>query len=68
MMATVAELQADLEKLKAMRRSGMLRMRFEDREITVRSDAELRAAIDAIERELDDGRPRNVYFRTTKGW
>ena len=67
-MATPAELQAALEALKAVRRSGNLRVEVEGRSVMYRSDAEIQAAISAIEAELGGLSPRNVVCRSNKGW
>jgi hypothetical protein len=70
-MTDISTLLADLEKLKAARRTGTRRVRFEDYEIEYRSDAELTAAIRALEAEVLGGAGvRNVVIRspTNKGW
>jgi hypothetical protein len=69
-MATdINTLLADLERLKAARRSGTLKIRFEDHEVTYRSDVELAAEIQALEAEVLGGSgPRNVVVRAKKGW
>jgi hypothetical protein len=58
-----------LAKLKAARASGVLRVRYGEREITYRSDAELAAAIAAIEEELTP-KIKTVVVRplASKGW
>jgi hypothetical protein len=66
-MADIAQLTADLEALKELRRTGALRIRINEREVVFRSDAELVAAIAAIEEELSP-RPRAVVIRSSKGW
>jgi hypothetical protein len=70
-MADLA-LTLQLEALKSARRTGALRVRFADREVTYRSDTELKAQIAALESELAAAegtpRPRNVVIRSTKGW
>ncbi len=69
-MADLAMLQADLEKLKSSHRSGALKTRFGDREVTFRSEAELRAQISALENEiasLSGSAVRNINIRS-KGW
>lgn len=67
-MATLAELQADLEALRARRRTGAQRINAETREVAFRSDAELAAAIASIEEQIKGSVPRNVIVRATKGW
>lgn len=71
-MTDVAALQAQLEALKSARRSGVLKSRFSDREVTYRSDTELGRAISALENEIAvaQGTPRatTVTIRSNKGW
>jgi hypothetical protein len=67
-MTELATLLADLESLKEARRSGVLKVRFDEREVTFRSDAEIAAQIAAIETEISGSGPRNVMVRSTKGW
>ena len=67
-MADIAKVVADLEKLKAARRSGVLRIRQDDREVLYRSDAEIAAAIAALEAELGTSTPRTIAVRSEKGW
>jgi hypothetical protein len=61
-----------MERIPAqnMRASGVLRTRIGEREVYFKSDAELLAAISALETELNPGRPRNVMVRpvSNKGW
>ena len=59
-----------LAELRAARGAGILHVRFGEREVWYRSDAELVAAIAALEAELNPTRPRNVMVRpvTQKGW
>lgn len=72
-MATAAELQARLEKLREVRANGVRTTRFGEDEVTFRSDAELAAAIADLERQLAEtttGRtlPRIINIRSNKGW
>jgi hypothetical protein len=68
-MATLEKLTADLEKLKAARRSGVLRLRLDDREVFYRDDAELARQIAALETEIGtSSTPRTIAMRSTKGW
>ena len=73
-MATLAELQADLENLKTARRTGALKITFGGREITYRSDRELATAISSTEAEINAAqgapRSRNVVLRSVpyRGW
>ena len=75
-MATAEELRADLETLKAARRSGARIITFghgpSSRTVEYRSDAQLAAAIAAAEQELANAtgaRPvRGFVVRGEKGW
>lgn len=68
-MATEMELRAQLTKLKAARRSGLKRVRFGEREMEYRSDADMAKAIRDIEDEIDEllncGRKRSRRYLTT---
>jgi hypothetical protein len=71
-MATQEQLTAQLEALKKARRSGLRRVRFGDREMEYRSEAEFAAAIRDLENEISaaDGAPRRrryFYPMTSKG-
>jgi len=69
-VARAAEARDQLAELKNMRASGVLRTRIGEREVLFRTDAELLAAIAALEAELNPQRPRNVMCRpvSNKGW
>jgi uncharacterized small protein (DUF1192 family) len=71
-MTDLATLKARLDLLKTARASGARRTRFEDFETEYRSDAELLAAITALQDEIDrlegSARPRAVLVRAQKGW
>jgi len=73
-VATLAELQAQLEAVKAARRSGVRETQFGERRTVFRSDRELTAAISALEDEIaalqGTGRVRNVVLRLPpdRGW
>lgn len=71
-MATQIELTAALEALKKARRSGLRRVRYGDREMEYKSDADMRAAISDLEEELAHaagfpGRRRSFFSSTRKG-
>jgi hypothetical protein len=71
-MPTQEKLNAQLEALKKARRSGLRRVRFGDREMEYRSDADLAAAIRDLENEISatEGAPRRrryFYPMTSKG-
>jgi hypothetical protein len=59
-----------LAELKGLRGSGVLHTKFGEREVWFRSDAEIVAAIAALEAQLNPTRPRSVMCRpaTRKGW
>jgi hypothetical protein len=69
-VARAAEARDQLAELKTMRSSGVLRTRIGEREVYFKSDAELLAAIAALETELNPKRPKNVMCRpvSNKGW
>jgi hypothetical protein len=70
-MTAIATLLADLERLKSARRLGVRRVEFEDFVCEYKSDAEMTAAIRAIEAEVLGGAGvRNTVFRSpdNKGW
>lgn len=69
-MADTATLESRLSELLALRQSGEMRVKFRDREVEYRSDAELAAAIADLERRLAEARGsrvRTVRFSTSKG-
>lgn len=71
-MASVAEMEARLEALKAARASGVRKIDYEGASVEYRSDAELRRAIQDLTEELrtaQSGQPRRtVTVRMKKGW
>jgi hypothetical protein len=72
-MATLTELQAQLEQLKRARNSGVLSIRKGDDSTTFRSLAEMNQAIAALEGEIAQasgttGRVRMVRFNDRSGW
>jgi hypothetical protein len=70
-MATVAELEARLETLKAQRDSAVARVSYDGRMVEYRGTAEINSAIAELERELQvlDGKPpvRQIRVYTSKG-
>jgi hypothetical protein len=70
-MATVAELEARLEALKAQRDSVVARVSYDGRSVEYRGAAEINAAIADVERELQalQGRTpvRQIRVYTSKG-
>ncbi len=71
-MATEAELTAQRDALKKARRSGLRRVRYGDREMEYKSDADMAAAIRDLEREIADTvgaqhRRRSFFTTTCKG-
>lgn len=74
MARDAATIQSELDQLRAVRGGGEHRVRFADREVWYRSDAELRSAIAALEAELKQATgspsPRSVIVRAApyKGW
>ena len=65
---TVPDLAAELEALKSARRSGVLSVRFADREVTYRSDRELQQQIAALQGQLGIQGPRLAVVRSSKGY
>lgn len=67
-------IQIELENLRSIRAGGVHSIREGDREVAHRSDAEIVAAIRALEAELAKAvgatQPQNVIIRTApaKGW
>ena len=70
-MATVAELEARLEALKAQRDSAVARVSYDGRSVEYRGTAEINAAIAELERELQllQGKVpvRQIRIYTSKG-
>ena len=71
-MATVAELEARLEALKAQRDSAVARISYDGRSVEYRGTAEIARAIAELERELRalQGTPRVRQIRvySSKGY
>lgn len=59
---TTEEKQELLRELREARYSGVLRVKFRERDVTYRSDAELKKAISDLEAELNPKSKRNVGF------
>ena len=70
-MATVAELEARLEALRAQRDSVVARVSYDGRSVEYRGTAEISSAIAELERELSalQGKPpvRQIRVYTSKG-
>jgi hypothetical protein len=70
-MATVPELQARLEALKAQRDSAVARVAYDGRMVEYRGTAEINSAIAELERELQalQGKApvRQIRVYTSKG-
>jgi hypothetical protein len=70
-MATVPELEARLEALKAQRDSAVARVSYDGRSVEYRGTAEINAAIADLERELQalegKARVRQIRIYTSKG-
>ena len=70
-MATVAELEARLEALKAQRDSAVARVSYDGRSVEYRGTAEISSAIAELERERSalQGKPpvRQIRIYTSKG-
>jgi hypothetical protein len=59
---TTEEKQELLRELREARYSGVLRVKFRERDVTYRSDAELKKAIKDLEKELNPKAERQVGF------
>jgi hypothetical protein len=70
-MATVAELEARLEALKAQRDSAVARVSYDGRSVEYRGTAEIARAIADLERELQAAQGtspvRQIRVYTSKG-
>jgi hypothetical protein len=70
-MATVAELEARLEALKAQRDSAVARVSYDGRSVEYRGTAEIARAIAELERELQTAQGtepvRQIRIYTSKG-
>ena len=71
-MATVLELEARLEALKAQRDSAVARVSYDGRTVEYRGTAEITRAIAELEKELQalEGKApvRQIRVYTTKGY
>jgi hypothetical protein len=71
-MATVAELEARLEALKAQRDSAVARVSYDGRMVEYRGTAEIARAIAELERELQAQQGttpvRQIRIYTSKGY
>jgi hypothetical protein len=71
-MATVSELEARLEALKAQRDSAVARVSYDGRAVEYRGTAEINAAIADLERELQalqgTAPLRQIRIYTSKGY
>jgi hypothetical protein len=69
---SVADLKAQLLKLKSARASGAEEVTFADRRVRYRSDVELQRAIGALEQEIaaleGTAQSRNLTVVANKGW
>jgi hypothetical protein len=69
-MATLSELQARLEALRATRASGERSIEYEGTRVEYRTDGELATAIADLEQQIaaaSGRRSKTVYFSTSKG-
>ena len=71
-MATVAELEARLEALKAQRDSAVARVSYDGRSVEYRGTGEIARAIADLERELQAAQGtalvRQIRIHTAKGY
>ncbi len=70
-MATLADLEARLEALRAQRDSAVARVSYDGRMVEYRGTAEINSAMAELERELQalEGKPpvRQIRVYTSKG-
>jgi hypothetical protein len=70
-MATITELEARLETLKAQRDSAVARVSYDGRSVEYRGTAEIARAIAELEKELQalegKARVRQIRIYTSKG-
>ena len=70
-MATIPELEARVEALKAQRDSAVARVSYDGRSVEYRGTAEISSSIAELERELSalQGKPpvRQIRIYTSKG-
>jgi hypothetical protein len=70
-MATVADLEARLEALRAQRDSAVARVSYDGRSVEYRGTAEINAAIAEVERQLHTlqgkAHVRQIRIYTSKG-
>ena len=65
----MADLQTQLDELKAAYRSGALRISYDGKSVEYRTSAEMQAAIASIEAEIAGAVPvRSIVVRSDKGW
>jgi hypothetical protein len=62
------DLLTQLAELQRAYRSGALKVKHKDSEITYRSSEEMREAIAALENEIGIQQVRTVTVRSEKGW
>ena len=70
-MTDITTLQADLEKMKALYRSGLSSAGYGDKRTEMLTGDEMRAAIAALEAEingLQGTTPKLIVCRSDKGW
>jgi hypothetical protein len=70
-LTDIATLQQRLETLREARASTAVRVEIEDRALWLKTDAELAAAITAVQQEIADASApvkRNVVVRGLRGW
>lgn len=69
-MASLSEMQAQLQRLQEVRAKGVGSYSIKDRSMTYRSDEELASAIADLERRISAAsgtQVRHVHFNSSKG-
>jgi hypothetical protein len=67
-MATIAELQSQLDELKKAYRSGALEVTYDGKSIKYKSQTEMQAAIASLQAELGMVQGRSIRVVSDKGW
>lgn len=71
-MATLAELQAYRDSLAKARYAGNRKIKTGNSEIEFKTDAEMKAALDDLDREIaaagGTAKPTMIVFNTSKGY
>ena len=69
-MISLATMQAQLDALRSAYSSGAVTVSYDGKNVTYRSLDEMRAAIAALENQINGGRGlgKSIVIRSNKGW